>query len=65
VLVRPEELLVEMAEAGLAVRDVHVVVTPQRPVACADPGVARRLAAEATGASVTMPWRDVVDLRWV
>jgi hypothetical protein len=65
VLVRPEELLEEMAEAGLPVRDVHVVVTPQRPVACADPGVARRLAAEATGASVTMPWRDVVDLRWV
>jgi hypothetical protein len=65
VLVRPEELLAEMAAVGLPVRDVHVVVTPQRPVACADPGVARRLAAEATGASVTMPWRDVVDLRWV
>lgn len=64
VLVRPEELLAEMAAAGLEVRDVHVVVTPQRPVACADLGVARRLAAEATGASVTMPWRDVVDLRW-
>ena len=44
---------------------MNVVVTPQRPVACADPGVARRLATEATGASVTMPWQDVVDLRWV
>jgi len=64
-LVRPEELLAEMGDAGLPVRDVHVVVTPQRPVACADPGVARRLAAEATGSSLTMPWRYVADLGWV
>jgi hypothetical protein len=64
-LVRPEELLAEMDDAGLPVRDVHVVVTPQRPVACADPGVARRLAAEATGSSLTMPWQDVADLGWV
>jgi hypothetical protein len=64
-LVRPEELLEEMADAGLPVRDVHVVVTPQRPVACADPGVARRLAAEASGSSVTLPWRHVADLGWV
>jgi hypothetical protein len=64
-LVRPEELLSEMVDAGLPVRDVHVVVTPQRPVACADPGVARRLAAEASGSSVTLPWRHVADLGWV
>lgn len=64
-LVRPEELLEEMAAAGLPVRDVHVVVTPQRPVACADPGVARRLAAEASGSSVTLPWQHVADLGWV
>lgn len=65
VLVRPQELLAEIDGAGLALRDGHVVVTPHRPVACADPGVARRLAAEATEASVTMPWRDVADLGWV
>jgi hypothetical protein len=64
-LVRPEELLAEMADAGLPVRDVHIVVTPQRPVACADPGVARRLAAEASGSSVTLPWQHVADLGWV
>ena len=64
-LVRPEELLAEMDEAGLPVRDVHVVVTPQRPVVCADPGVARRLAAEASGSSVTLPWQSVADLGWV
>jgi hypothetical protein len=64
VLVRPEELLQESAAAGLAMRDAHVVVTPRHPVACADAGVARRLAAEATEASRTLPWRDLADLGW-
>ena len=64
VLVRPEELLEEIAAAGLPLRDGHLVVTPRRPVACAEPGAARRLAAEAAEASVTLPWRDVADLGW-
>lgn len=64
-LVRPEELLAGMDDAGLGLRDVHVVVTPLRPVACADPGVARRLAAESAGSCVTMPWQHVADLGWV
>jgi hypothetical protein len=64
VLVRPEELLAEIAAAGLPLRDGHLVVTPRRPVACADPGAARRLAAEAAEASLTLPWRDVADLGW-
>jgi hypothetical protein len=64
VLVRPEELLAESAAAGLPMRDPQVVVTPHRPVACADAGVARRLGVEATEPSVTMPWRDLADLGW-
>ncbi|SDX88108.1 hypothetical protein SAMN05661080_01573 [Modestobacter sp. DSM 44400] len=63
-LTRPEDLLAESASAGLSLPDAHVVVTPRRPVACAEPGVARRLAAEATEASRTMPWRDLADLGW-
>ncbi|MEU2348209.1 hypothetical protein [Modestobacter sp. NPDC049651] len=65
VLVRPEELLREMAGAGLRLRDVHVVVTPRRPVACADAGVARRLAAEGTEPCRTLPWTALPDLGWV
>ena len=64
VLVRPEELLAEMAAAGLRLRDMQVVVTPRRPVACADAGVARRLVAEATDACRTLPWRQLADLGW-
>ncbi|MGY1841241.1 MULTISPECIES: hypothetical protein [unclassified Modestobacter] len=64
VLVEPERLLGEMAERGLPMRDMHVVVTPQRPVACAEAGVARRLVAEAVDQSVTLPWRRVADLGW-
>jgi hypothetical protein len=63
-LTRPEDLLAESAVAGLALRDAHVVVTPRRPVVCAEAGVARRLAAEAAEASRTMPWRDLTDLGW-
>jgi hypothetical protein len=64
VLVRPEELLGEMAAAGLRLHDMHVVVTPRRPVACADAAVARRLVAEATDACATLPWRELADLGW-
>jgi hypothetical protein len=64
VLVRPEEVLAGMAGRGLRVRDPHVVVTPRRPVACADAPVARRLVAEAADASATIPWRELADLGW-
>jgi hypothetical protein len=63
-LTRPEDLLAESASAGLPLRDAHVVITPRRPVACAEAGVARRLTAEATEASRTMPWRELTDLGW-
>jgi hypothetical protein len=64
VLVRPEWVLHQMADRGLRPRDMHVVVSPQRPVACADAGVARRLAAEGTEACCTLPWRSLADLGW-
>ena len=63
-LVRPEELLRTTAEAGLPLRDAHLVVTPHRPVACAESRVARRLAVEGTEPSRTLPWRALSDLRW-
>ena len=65
VLVRPEALLQEMADRGLRLRDGHVVVTPRRPVACAEGPVAHRMAAEATEACATLPWKAVADLGWV
>ena len=64
VLVRPEAVLADMAGRGLRLRDPHVVVTPRRPVACADAPVARRLVAEAADASATIPWRELADLGW-
>ena len=64
VLVRPEALLARLARRGLTLRDPHLVVTPGRPVACADASVARRLVAEATGTCATLPWRAVTELGW-
>jgi len=63
-LVEPERMLAEMAARGLRLRDAHLVVTPSRPVACAEPGVSRRLVAEATEACATVPWRQLADLGW-
>jgi hypothetical protein len=64
VLVHPEAVLAEMAGRGLRLRDPHVVVTPRRPVACADAPVARRLVAEATDACATLPWQEIDHLGW-
>ncbi|MDK3257427.1 hypothetical protein [Blastococcus capsensis] len=64
-LVAPDLMLHRIAAVGLSLSDMHVVVTPHRPVACAGPGVARRLAGQASEASVTLPWRRVVDLPWL
>jgi hypothetical protein len=64
-LVAPERMIDRIADAGLGITDMYVVVTPRRPVACAGAGVAARLAGETTEASVTLPWRRVADLPWI
>ena len=64
-LVAPERMLQRAQSAGLALTDMHVVVTPHRPVACAGPAIAARLAGETTEASVTLPWRELADLPWL
>ncbi len=64
-LVAPERMLRRITAAGLEMPDMHVVVTPHRPVACAGPGIAARLAGETSEASVTLPWQDLVDLTWI
>lgn len=64
-LVTPERVLQRITDAGLAMADMHVVVTPRRPVACAGPAIAARLAGETTEASVTLPWPRLADLPWI
>jgi hypothetical protein len=64
-LVDPERMLRRITAAGLPMPDMYVVVTPHRPVACAGPGIAARLAGETPEASVTMPWQDLADLPWI
>jgi hypothetical protein len=51
--------------AVLATAALHVVVTPERPVACAGRGIAARLAGETTEASVTLPWAAPPALPWL
>ena len=65
VLVDAERMLRRITAAGLAMPDMHVVVTPHRPVACAGPGIAARLAGETTEASLTLPWQELTDLPWI
>lgn len=64
-LVAPDRMIDRVARAGLEMPDMHVVVTPQRPVACAGRGIAARLSGESTEASVTLPWRALADLPWI
>ena len=64
-LMAPERVLHRVAAAGLRFDDMHVVVTPGHPVACADRGVAGRLAGETGEACVVAPWRSLVDLPWL
>jgi hypothetical protein len=64
VLVGPEMLLAELARRGLPLREAHLVVTPRRPVACAEGPVARRLVAEATDVCATLPWQALGQLGW-
>jgi hypothetical protein len=65
VLVAPERMLGRLAAVGLETSGMHVVVTPHRPVACAGPGIAARLAGETTEASVTLPWQRLAELPWI
>lgn len=65
VLVAPERMLARVAAAGLPAEDVHVVITPHRPVACAGRAVAARLAGETPEAGVTLPWSRVAELPWL
>jgi hypothetical protein len=64
-LVAPRRMLERIQAAGLQMVDMHVVVTPRRPVACAGPAIAARLAGETTEASVTLPWPRLADLPWL
>jgi hypothetical protein len=65
VLAAPERMLGRLAAAGLETAGMHVVVTPHRPVACAGPGIAARLAGETSEASVTLPSSRVAELPWL
>ncbi|MFW3170445.1 hypothetical protein [Geodermatophilus sp. CPCC 206100] len=65
VLAAPERLLGRLGRAGLDVRDLHVVVTPRSPVACAGAAVAARLAGETGEPCQRLPWRQLAALRWV
>ena len=64
-LAAPDRLRARVAAAGLDVSDLHVVVTPHRPVACAGPGVSARLAGQTTEDRVILSWPELADLRWV
>jgi hypothetical protein len=65
VLTAPDRLLAEVTAAGLDLPDMHVVVTPHRPVACASPGVAARLAGQTTEDRVVLSWGELPDLDWL
>ena len=65
VLVAPERMHQQIRSARLEITDMRVVVTPHRPVACAGPAIAARLAGETTEASVTLPWRELAGLPWL
>jgi len=64
-LVAPERMIDRIGAAGLTMPDMQVVITPHRPVACAGPGIASRLAGEIPEASVTLPWPRLADLPWL
>lgn len=64
-LAEPERLVALVGEAGLVLPDMHVVVTPSRPVACAAPAVAARLAGQASEERLVLPWRRLRELPWL
>ena len=61
----PERMLHRVTAAGLRFEDMYVVVTPGSPVACAERGVAGRLAGETSEACVIAPWRALAELPWL
>jgi hypothetical protein len=63
-LAAPERMVARIDAAGVRMADMHVVVTPHRPVACAGAGVAARLAGETGEACVTLPWPRLRALPW-
>lgn len=64
-LVDADRMVRRITAAGLEMADMHVVVTPHRPVACAWPGIAARLAGESSEASVTLPRQELAALPWL
>jgi hypothetical protein len=64
-LVAPERMIARIADAGLDLAEMAVVVTPRRPVACAGAAVAARLAGETGESCVILPWRRLADLPWI
>jgi hypothetical protein len=64
-LAAPGRLLERVAAAGLPLPDMHVVLTPGRPVAGAAAGVAARLAESTGEPCVRLDWRALATLPWL
>jgi len=60
-----DRLRKRVAAVGLATGDLHVVVTPERPVACAGAAVAARLAGETSEDCVILPEDLLPTLPWL
>jgi hypothetical protein len=65
VLAAPDRLLAALPASARRSGDAHVVVTPERPVACAGAAVAARLAGQTPEDCLTLPWRDLPGLPWL
>jgi hypothetical protein len=64
VLAAPDRLLAALPAARRP-EEAHVVVTPERPVACARAAVAARLAGQTPEDCLTLPWRALSRLPWI
>ena len=64
-LTAPESVLQRVAAVGPAMPDMHVVLTPGRPVAGAVAGVAARLAESTGEPCVRLPWQELRALPWL
>lgn len=65
VLTAPERLLAALPASARRSGEAHVVVTPERPVACAGAAVAARLAGQTPEDCLTLPWRELPGLPWL
>jgi hypothetical protein len=61
----PRRVLQQVAAAGLPLPEMHVVLTPGRPVAGAAAGVAARLAESTGEPCVRLPWHGLAALPWL